>query len=941
MKTAGGTSAKFAYRFAEGGASMADLLGGKGANIAEMVRLGLPVPPGFTISTDACRWYYRGDRQPPPGLWDETRALLGEVEQTLGRRFGSTDRPLLVSVRSGSRYSMPGMMDTVLNLGLNEATVEALARETGDRRFALDAYRRFIQIFAKVVLRADPEPFEEALAEARERGRVSSDAELDEDALVWTVDRFLEIAGRGNGQAFPDDPWEQLRSAVLAVFDSWNNRRAIAYRRHHGIPDELGTAVNVQAMVFGNRGWDSGTGVAFSRSPATGERELYGEYLANAQGEDIVSGARTPHAIEELAREMPQVHRELADAAELLERHHRDVQDIEFTIESGRLYVLQTRSAKRTAAAAVKTAVDMVEEGLIGREEALRRVPAADLAQLLLPRFQESAKRRALSEGRLIGRGLNASPGAATGRAVFDADTAVNANGGQPVILVRRETSAEDVHGIIAAAAVLTSRGGITSHAAVVTRGLGKPAVVGCAELRVDTARRSMSVNGTTIAEGDVISVDGFTGEVFAGGIETVAPDVAANREFAVLLSWADVARRLGVLANADTPADARQALGLGAEGIGLCRTEHMFFQRDRLPHVRTMLTSARDVSEMERTVEEARLALEEATGETRAAAGERLRAAEERLAASVSARRFREALDYLAERQRQDFAEILRVMDGRPVTIRLLDAPLHEFLPPYEDLLQEVAVLRATGAGGAALADKESLLETAKALHEANPMLGHRGSRLGLTYPDIYEMQVRAILEATLDLRREGLDPQPKVMVPLVVAAGELLALRRRLERVAQEMGEPLGRPAPIHFGTMIELPRAALAGGRLAPYTDFFSFGSNDLTQMTFGFSRDDAEEKFLRFYLDRGYLIHNPFNTIDELGVGRLIQIAVEEGRAANPELELALCGEHGGDPASIRFCHDLGLDYVSCSPLRVPIARLAAAQAALGERERRDV
>ena len=938
MKTAGGTSVKLAYRFSEGGASMADLLGGKGANLAEMVRLGLPVPPGFTISTEACRRYYRNDKQLPPGLWEEMHALLAETERTLDRRFGSTERPLLVSVRSGSRYSMPGMMDTVLNLGLNEATVEALARETGDRRFVLDAYRRFIQIFAKVVLRADPEPFEEALAEARERGCVSSDTELDEDALDWTVERFLELAGRDNGQAFPDDPWEQLRSAVLAVFDSWNNRRAIAYRRHHSIPDELGTAVNVQAMVFGNRGWDSGTGVAFSRSPATGERRLYGEYLANAQGEDIVSGTRTPNPIEELAREMPPIHAELSRAAELLERHHRDVQDIEFTIESGRLFVLQTRSAKRTAAAAVKTAVDMVEEGLIGRQEALRRVPAADLAQLLVPRFQESAKRHALSQGRLLARGLNASPGAATGRAVFDADAAV-ANGDEPVILVRRETSADDVHGIIAAAAVLTSRGGITSHAAVVTRGLGKPAVVGCAELRIDAARRHLSVNGTQIAEGDLISVDGFTGEVFAGAIETVPPDVGANRELGVLLSWADEARRLGVRANADTPSEARQALALGAEGIGLCRTEHMFFQRDRLPFVRTMLTTAGDVSEMERAVEETRLALEEATGEAGVVAGERLRAAQERLAARTSARRFREALDYLAGQQRRDFAEILRVMDGKPVTIRLLDAPLHEFLPPYEDLLQELAALRATGGAEApGLEEKEALLEAAKALHETNPMLGHRGSRLGLTYPDIYEMQVRAILQATFDLRREGLDPQPRIMVPLVVAAGELLALRQRLERVALEMGEPLGRPAPVHFGTMIELPRAALAGGRLAPYTDFFSFGSNDLTQMTFGFSRDDAEEKFLRFYLDRGYLIHNPFNTIDELGVGRLIRIASEEGRAANPELELALCGEHGGDPVSIRFCHDLGLDYVSCSPLRVPIARLAAAQAALGEADR---
>jgi pyruvate,orthophosphate dikinase len=938
---------KYVYCFSEGNASMADVLGGKGANLAEMARLGLPVPPGFTVTTEACRYYYRRDRQSPPGLWDEMAALVREMEQTLGRGLGAADSPLLVSVRSGSRYSMPGMMDTVLNLGLNDKTVEALARQTGDRRFALDSYRRFLQMFAKVVLHLDAQPFEEALAQARRERDASSDAELDEEALTWTVRRFHEIASQHGGHSFPSDPWEQLRRTVVAVFDSWNNRRAVAYRRYHRIPDDLGTAVSIQAMVFGNRSRDSATGVAFSRNPATGERRLYGEYLPNAQGEDIVSGVRTPRPIGELAAEMPAVHEQLAAAAELLERHNRDIQDIEFTIESGKLYILQTRSAKRTAAAAVKAASDMAGEGMIERNEALARVPAAELAQLLLPRFQDNAKRQALIEGRLMGRGLNASPGAATGRAIFDADAAASAdNGDTPVVLVRRETSAEDVHGIIAAAAVLTSRGGVTSHAAVVTRGLGKPAVVGCADLRIDPERRQITVNGMVIHEGDVISVDGFTGEVFAGAVETVPPNFAANGELARIMAWADKARRLAVRANADTPADARQALELGAEGIGLCRTEHMFFQRERLPFVRAMLTAARNVSEMERAVEDARQALEEAAGDARTAARERLRSAEERLAGSSRARQFREALDRLAEHQKRDFAEILRVMDGKPVTIRLLDAPLHEFLPPYEELLKEVAVLRAAPAGQAGvdpdiLAKKEELLESAKAVHEVNPMLGHRGCRLGLTYPDIYEMQVRAIVEAACELSQEGLDPRPEIMIPMVVDAAELHALKAHLQHFTEEIEARAGESVTIHFGTMIELPRAALAAGELAPEVDFFSFGSNDLTQMTFGFSRDDAEEKFLRFYLSQGLLPINPFDTIDETGVARLISIAVEEGRGANPALKLGLCGEHGGDPASIRFCHEIGLDYVSCSPLRVPIARLAAAQATRSDNGRKDV
>ena len=927
------TRSRYVYRFHEGSADLRDLLGGKGANLCEMARLGLPVPPGFVITTKTCRRYHENGRRAPDGLWPALRRHVREIEQAMGRHFGDPRDPLLLSVRSGSKFSMPGMMDTILNLGLNDATAEGLARATGDRRFALDSYRRFIQLFAKVALGLDPEPFEEALANARHNAGVASDAELDVAALDALVHHYLTIVRRRSGAPFPSDPWHQLRMAVEAVFNSWNNPRAVSYREHHRIPHDIYTAATVMAMVFGNSGWDSGTGVCFSRDPNAGERRLFGEYLANAQGEDVVSGARTPKPIAELAREMPAVYGQLEEYATHLERHFRDVQDIEFTVERGRLYILQTRAAKRTAAAAVKIAVDMADEGLITSEEAIRRVPAADLSQLLLPRFDENAKRRAIEDGRLLGRGLNASPGAASGQAVFESADAVRAaESGQPVILVRPETSADDMPGILRAAAVLTSRGGITSHAAVVARGLGKPAVVGCADIHVDPRGRRLSVNGLSIQEGQEISIDGFTGEVFAGRIDTVPPNVSANSELTRLLSWCDRFRRLGVRANADTPEDARLALQSGAEGIGLCRTEHMFFDPERLPYVREVLRHAGEVSRLERQAEEASAALEFARGDARAAHEERLRQARERLEAP-DVRAFGEALDRLAQYQTADFREILRVMDGKPVVIRLLDAPLHEFLPPYESVLQEVAALRATGADPQALQEKERLLTEAASLREANPMLGHRGCRLGLTYPAIYEMQVRAILRATQELRQEGLDPRPEIMVPLIVAAGELASLRRRLARVAAEMGISLGCPGPVPFGTMIELPRAALAGGRLAPHTDFFSFGSNDLTQMTFGFSRDDAEEKFLRFYLEHGYLIHNPFKTIDELGVGRLIRIAVEEGRMANPRIGLGLCGEHGADPGSVHFCHRIGLDYVSCSPMRIPVARLAAAQAAL--------
>jgi len=927
------TAVKYIYRFNEGNAGMRDLLGGKGANLCEMAGLGLPVPPGFVISTDTCREYYRLDRKLPDGLMDSVRREMAVIEAAVGRRFGDPAAPMLVSVRSGSKFSMPGMMDTILNLGLTAETLPGFAQATGDRRFALDSYRRFLQLFGKVALYLDPEPFEKILHEARQAHGAASDAELDERALEVVVEQFERYVKSGP-HPFPDDPWKQLELSVRAVFDSWNNARATAYREYQGISHDLGTAVSIMAMVFGNSGWDSGTGVCFTRDPATGVRELYGEYLANAQGEDVVSGARTPRPIAELATEMPASHAELLRYCQNLETVFHDAQDIEFTIEHGKLYVLQTRSAKRTAQAAVKMAVDMTDEGLITKADAILRVPPSDLTQLLVPLFDDEAKQRALADGRVLGTGLNASPGAATGRAVFDSATAVEL--GSEVILVRPETSPDDMPGILRAAAVLTSRGGRTSHAAVVTRGIGKPAVVGCSVLHVDVERKQMSVNGMTINEGDDISIDGFTGEVFAGRIDTIPPDISNNDELRRLLEWADETRRLAVRANADTPADAAQARAFGAHGIGLCRTEHMFFQADRMPFVQRMLMSAGHVAKLEKDIRDAGLALQQAGGVNAELAGH-VKEAESALHKDAEALGYREALAKLEEYQTADFIGILRSMDGLPVVIRLLDAPLHEFLPPLEDLAEEATNARSSGASASDVAEKEHLVEEAKKLRESNPMLGHRGSRLGLTYPAIYEMQVRAIIAATRSLKEERLDPRPEIMMPLVMGKAELVSLRTRLEQIAVQMGQSLGHDG-IPFGTMIELPRAALVAGDLAEQADFFSFGSNDLTQMTFGFSRDDAEEKFLGFYLEQGLLPQNPFATIDEAGVGRLISIASQEGRASNPGLELGLCGEHGGDPQSIAFCHSVGLDYVSCSPLRVPVARLAAAAAALGEHQR---
>ena len=751
------------------------------------------------------------------------------------------------------------------------------------------------------------------------------------------IERFRAIISDHASDSVPDDPWEQLRMAIEAVFESWGNRRAISYRDHHGIPHDLGTAANIMAMVFGNSGWDSASGVCFTRNPSDGTRGLYGEYLPNAQGEDVVSGARTPNSIAKLESDSPEVYRELAETVSRLESHYRDVQDIEFTIEHGRLFMLQTRAGKRTAHAAVKIAHDLAEEGLISRKEAINRVRPQDLSQLLTAHFDERAKAGALAAGRLLGRGLNASPGAASGQAVFDADTAVAAVArGESVVLVCLETNADDIHGIMSADAILTSRGGNTSHAAVVTRGLGKPAVVGCDDIVVDHHGRAFTANGNVVREGDQVSVDGFTGEVFSGPIDAVTPDVSGMTELTEILEWADSIRKLRVRANADTPQDAEHALAYGAQGIGLCRTEHMFFQPERLPLVQEMLMTVRDTVDLKAEVEAAQKALVDNSGDDET--GRRLQEAEENLSQSKSAHTYREVLEQLCEFQRKDFVSILRVMQGQPVVIRLLDAPLHEFLPPYQTLVEEIAQLHASGSRSKELKEKERLLLVAEDLRETNPMLGHRGCRLGLTHPDIYEMQVRAIVDATIQLLKQGVDAQPEIMIPLVATASEFRTLVSRLKKVVEDKSSQLGVSLDIPFGTMIELPRAALAADELAQNAEFFSFGSNDLTQMVFGFSRDDAEEKFLRFYLQHDLLQSNPFETIDEEGVGQLIQIATDAGRKANDSLEIGLCGEHGGDPDSVVFCHNVGLDYVSCSAPRIPAARLAAAQAVIGSRER---
>jgi pyruvate,orthophosphate dikinase len=907
---------KWVYLFSEGNANMRDLLGGKGAGIAEMTNAGLPVPSGFTITTEACNAYYDAGKQFPEGMWQQVLAALKIVEQQTEKGFGNKENPLLVSVRSGAKFSMPGMMDTVLNLGINDETVQGLIALTNDERFAYDAYRRFIQMFSKIVLDVDPRAFEEVLDHYKERAGVKTDAEIPADTLKQIVVEFKQIAEKQSGKPFPTDVYEQLRRAIEAVFASWNNKRAIDYRNFNKIPHTLGTAVNVQAMVFGNMGSDSGTGVAFTRNPSTGEKALYGEYLLNAQGEDVVAGIRTPSPISKLKDELPDVYSQFQEFAQRLERHYHDMQDLEFTVEHGRLYMLQTRSAKRNAPAAVKVAVNMVAEGLISEQDAVRRVDPNQVYQLLLPRFDEEEKKKAAEEGNLLAKGLNASPGAATGKAVFDADRAEALGKAKvPVILVRPETSPDDVHGMLVARGVLTARGGATSHAAVVARGLGLPCVAGCEGIRVNEEERLFRVVGSDIVihEGDDISIDGATGEVFKGIIHTVDTDYEKETDLKQLLAWADKYRKLGVWANADYPRDARRAVTFGAEGIGLCRTEHMFMEQERLPIVQKMILA--------KTREERQV-----------------------------------ALDQLLPFQRSDFIGIFEAMvnpqtgEGYPVVIRLIDPPLHEFLPSYEELLVEVTRLETTNENPTLLAEKRAMLEAVGAMREMNPMLGLRGCRLGLLFPEINIMQTRAILEAAREVAKKGIKVHPKIMIPLVGHVNELKEVRRQLEAVAQEIASEVGEAIDYKFGTMIELPRACLTADQIATVADFFSFGTNDLTQTTFGFSRDDAEGKFLLKYLDGleepglkekvKILSVNPFQTLDRDGVGQLVRMAVEKGRKANPDLELGICGEHGGDPDSIEFCHIVGLNYVSCSPYRVPVARLAAAQAALtvGEKDK---
>jgi pyruvate, orthophosphate dikinase len=885
----------FADGKADGNGQMKDLLGGKGAGLAEMTNAKLPVPPGFTITTRECNAYFENGRKLPEGLWSQVLEAMSRVEKLTGKGFGDPKNPLLVSVRSGAKFSMPGMMDTVLNLGLNDRTVDGLAALSGNARFAWDAYRRFLQMFGAIVLRIPAERFHKALDAKKHARGVEKDTDLNEADLRELKSEFQRIIEAETGKPFPMDPREQLQAAVTAVFDSWFGKRAQDYRKFHGIPNDLGTAVNVQTMVFGNLGFDSCTGVAFTRDPGTGEHRFFGEYLLNAQGEDVVAGIRTPNKVEQMGKELPEPHRQLTETAKLLETHYKDMQDLEFTVERGRLYMLQTRTGKRTASAAVRIAVEMVEEGLIGIEEAISRVEPDQVVQLLLPRFDEKSKKAAAEQGRVLAKGLNASPGGATGEAWFDADRAEHAaQQGKAVILVRPETNPDDVHGMLGARGILTARGGATSHAAVVARGLGKPCVAGCEALHIDLETRQMLVDGKTVREGEFISIDGTTGEVFQGKISTIEADLDKEVHLKKILQWADERRRLQVWANADYPADARRARAFGAQGIGLCRTEHMFFEQERLPIMREFILANDD-------------------------AGRQV------------------ALDKLLVFQRSDFEGIFEAMDGLPVIIRLLDPPLHEFLPRHEELQREVWELRAAVERGedkkAELDEKGALLAKVEHLREANPMLGLRGCRLGLTFPALNRMQTRAILEAACNQAAAGRDVHPEIMVPLVAVAEELRRTREHIVEEAERVFAEKKMRVSYKIGTMIELPRAALAADGIAQHADFFSFGTNDLTQTTFGFSRDDAEGKFLLMYLEQGILPKNPFQQLDQRGVGRLMSLAVEYGKSTRPDLEVGICGEHGGDPSSVDFCHRTGLNYVSCSPFRVPVARLAAAQSVL--------
>ncbi len=886
-----GGSGKYYYYFAkdkaDGNAAMKDLLGGKGANLAEMCNAGVPVPPGFTITTEVCKLYYENSLDVPKAIDKELDRYVQMVEKETGKKFGDPENPLLVSVRSGAKFSMPGMMDTILNLGLNEQSVEGLGKKTNNLRFALDNYRRFIAMFGNVVLGIDKDQFEEVITKKKKERRVKQDSSLQVNDLKDIIKKFKQIIKKKSGESFPDDPFVQLRMSRDAVFRSWNNPRAISYRRMNNIPADLGTAVNIQAMVFGNMGNNSGTGVGFTRNPSTGTGEFYGEYLVNAQGEDVVAGVRTPQPISHLKDEMPAVYKQLVAITGRLEKHYRDVQDFEFTIQENELFMLQTRTGKRTVQAAVKIAVDMVKEKLITKEEAIMRIEPHSLDQLLHPSLDPKAKYE------VIATGLPASPGAASGKVYFTADDVVKHGAKGPTVLVREETNPDDIEGMHAAVGILTARGGMTSHAAVVARGMGKCCVSGAEAIRVNLSRKQFQVGKLIIKEGEVITLNGSTGEVMMGEVPTIDPELSG--EFSEFMSWADQIRKLKVRTNADTPRDAAQAIKFGAEGIGLCRTEHMFFAEDRIKIVQEMILAD--------------------TPEGRQA-----------------------ALDKLLNFQKKDFKAIFEVMDGLPVTIRTLDPPLHEFLPKKDEIEKKIAKLDPKGESYEEELEKyKKILQRIDDLVEVNPMLGHRGCRLGIVYPEITEMQVRAIIRAACDLAKDKKKVFPEIMIPLVGHVNELKNQKEIVDRIAREViSKSSTKDLQYHVGTMIEIPRAALTADEIATVAEFFSFGTNDLTQMTMGFSRDDAG-KFLRYYLEHGILPADPFVSIDQTGVGQLVKMGTEKGRTTNPNLKVGICGEHGGDPASIEFCHRIGLNYVSCSPYRVPIARLAAAQASLKEKK----
>lgn len=876
---------KRVWLFREGDASMRNLLGGKGANLAEMTNLGLPVPPGLTITTETCMDYINAGNKMPEGLMEDVKKALADVEYHTGKKFGDASNPLLVSVRSGARLSMPGMMETILNLGLNDSTIQGMINLTQNERFAYDSYRRFLTMFGSVAWEIEREKFEHVLDQVKEKEGVKLDTDVSVEGLKSLIPAYKEIIKNETGKDFPQDPYVQLQAAIEAVFSSWNIPRAVAYRNHYKIDHNYGTAVNVQTMVFGNMGDDSATGVSFTRNPSTGENKFYGEYLTNAQGEDVVAGIRTPKQIAELETEMPELYKQYVDIAKKLEQGYKDVQDMEFTIERGKLYILQTRNGKRTAMAAVRIAVEMANEGIITKERAIQLVDPYQLYQLLLPSFDIAAKKNAVK----LATGLAASPGAAVGKIVFNTDEAAErGEAGEKIILVRIETCPDDIHGMIASQGVLTLRGGMTSHAAVVAKGMGKPCVAGCEDLKIDLKNETLTAsNGQVFHKDDIISLDGGTGEVMEGAVQTVIPEM--DDKFDTLFKWVDEIKRLTVRANADTPTDVAKALELGAKGVGLCRTEHMFMDPDRLPWVQKMI-----------------------------------------IAGTPEARK--EALDKLLPMQYKDFYDMFKALGDLPMTIRLLDPPLHEFLPNKEELIATVATKKAKGEDYKA---DEEMLHIVENLSESNPMMGLRGCRLGLTYPEINEMQVRAIFSAACDLKKEGLNVKPEIMIPLIGHVNELKTVQTLLERVAKEVMAEKGCDVDYMFGTMIEIPRAALTADQIAQYAEFFSFGTNDLTQMTFGYSRDDAEGKFLTNYVDQKILARNPFETLDTEGVGQLMQIALEKALPVRPNLKRGICGEHGGDPDSVKFCHKIGLQYVSCSPFRVPQARLAAAQAVVEE------